>query len=141
MSDAPMKAKSLRSIVVAVILVFAAAVAVILVKDYNVEKDYVEVEATQMDVVDELDVTSDTSLMANKTARYEYTYEKTEYRSGRSCFFLKKEDIGNTYTIRVDPQNPSVIEDLYKKGVCIGIEVFLVVFWFFLQKFFSEEEE
>ena len=96
----------LKSVLIAIILLFVFAVTVIRGFISNQEKyqNFVEVDALIINITKSN--TDETKLM-----EYQYKYDGKKYTLKRDELFAYGKKIGDTVTIKCNPKNPSEIQD------------------------------
>lgn len=93
---------------------------------------FAAVDARIVDVVTENGSSPSTSASKAHYVTYEYEYNNKPYTASKQVFLKAGKKIGAVNSIRINPENPSEIENTLVFNTCISVAAFFLVISFLL---------
>lgn len=89
----------------------------LLVNGYVITKDYEKVSATMIRVETEYITTSSSETNWHQYEVYQFDYKGKQWEATRPALFNSKKYIGKKRIIKIDPQNPTILEDTSNRTI------------------------
>ena len=111
------------------LIVLTLTMLFLLVNGYVITKDYEKVSATMIRVETEYNITTSSSETNwHQYEVYQFDYKGKQWEATRPALFNSKLYIGKKRIIKIDPQNPTILEDTSNRTIEIIVLLLLCLF-------------